>query len=350
VPALDADRQLAAGAAATADTADTALAADKAMATTVLTTMWQIRLFEEAVDELFARGLMHGTMHLSIGQEASATGACLALSGGDLITSTHRGHGHCIAQGADLTRMMAELLGKETGYCRGRGGSMHIADVATGNLGANGIVAGGIPIAVGAALAQRLRGSDHVVVAFFGDGATNEGAFHEAVNLAAIWSLPVVFLCENNQYGMSMAATRASNVPHLADRAAAYGLPGSTVDGNDVQAVYEAAGAAVARARAGAGPTLLEAVTYRWKGHSKSDKNLYRTRSEIDEWRARDPIAAFEGTVLDAGTLTESDVDGVRSAARDAIRGAVREAQAAPSATADGLLAAVYADAEGDAG
>ncbi|MEN3358249.1 MAG: acetoin:2,6-dichlorophenolindophenol oxidoreductase subunit alpha [Mycobacteriales bacterium] len=319
LPALDTDRRLAADAATAAD---------------VLATMWRIRLFEETVDELFARGLMHGTMHLSIGQEATATGGCRALSAGDLITSTHRGH--CIARGADLTRMMAELLGKETGYCRGRGGSMHIADVATGNLGANGIAAGGIPIAVGAALAQRPQGRDRVALAFFGDGATNEGAFHEAVNLAAIWSLPVVFCCENNQYGMSMAATRAVNVPHLADRAAAYGLPGSTVDGNGVQAVYEAVGAAVTRARSGAGPTLVEAVTYRWKGHSKRDKNLYRSRAEIDEWRARDQIAAFTATVLDAGTLTESELDSTRAAARETIRSAVREAQAAPAATRTG--------------
>ena len=174
-----------------------------------LLTMWTIRRFEEAVDDLFARGLMHGTMHLSIGQEASATGACLALRDDDAITSTHRGHGHCIAKGADLTRMMAELLAKETGYCRGRGGSMHIADVATGNLGANGIVGGGIPIAAGAALAYQLRGEDRVVVCFFGDGATNEGAFHEAVNLAAIWKLPVVFVCENNKYGMSFSTEQS---------------------------------------------------------------------------------------------------------------------------------------------
>jgi acetoin:2,6-dichlorophenolindophenol oxidoreductase subunit alpha len=318
---------------------------DAATASRVVGTMWRIRLFEEAVDELFARGLMHGTMHLSIGQEATATGACLALGPGDLITSTHRGHGHCIARGADLTRMMAELLGKETGYCRGRGGSMHIADVATGNLGANGIVAGGIPIAVGAALAQRLQGRDHVVLAFFGDGATNEGAFHEALNLASIWSLPVVFCCENNQYGMSMPATRAANVPQLADRAAAYGMPGTTVDGNDVQAVYEAVHGAAARARGGAGPTLVEAVTYRWRGHSKSDKNLYRTRAEIDQWRARDPIAAFEAAVLDTGTLTEPMLDEVRRTARDAIRTAVADAQAAPAASPHDLLDAVYARA-----
>jgi len=262
---------------------------DAATAAAALGTMWRIRRFEEAVDELFARGLMHGTMHLSIGQEASATGTCAALRPTDRITSTHRGHGHCIAKGADLTRMMAELLAKETGYCRGRGGSMHIADTATGNLGANGIVAGGIPIAAGAALAARMRGTDEVVVSFFGDGAVNEGAFHEAANLAAIWDLPLILLCENNRYGMSFSTERAFAIEHLADRAAGYGIPGVTVDGNDVEAVHEAVAAAVARARAGAGPTFVECETYRWKGHSKSDKNLYRTRDEIAEWQARDP-------------------------------------------------------------
>ena len=319
------------------------LAGEPGTARRALDTLWRIRIFEEAVDELFARGLMHGTMHLSIGQEASAVGGCFALRDDDMITSTHRGHGHCIAKGADLVRMMAELLAKETGYCAGRGGSMHIADVATGNLGANGIVAGGIPIAVGAALTQRLRGTDRVVLAYFGDGATNEGAFHEAVNLAAIWRLPVVFCCENNQYGMSMAATSATRVANLADRAAAYGIPGSTVDGNDVQAVHDAVSAAVARARAGEGPTLVEALTYRWKGHSKSDKNLYRTRGEIDEWRGRDPVVRFEQAVLSAGSLSRSDVDSIRSGARDAVRAAIREAQAAPDAHPDTLLAAVYA-------
>ena len=326
------------------------LAADPEQARRTLGALWRIRLFEEAVDELFARGLMHGTMHLSIGQEASAVGGCFALRADDMITSTHRGHGHCIAKGADLTRMMAELLAKETGYCSGRGGSMHIADVATGNLGANGIVAGGIPIAVGAALTQRLRGTDRVVLAYFGDGATNEGAFHEALNLAAIWQLPVVFCCENNQYGMSMAATSATRVARLADRAPAYGMPGSTVDGNDVQAVHDAVAAAVARARAGEGPTLVEALTYRWKGHSKSDKNLYRTRQEVDDWRAKDPVARFERAVLDAGTLGQSDVDGVRAEARQAIRTAVRDAQSAPEADPAGLLDAVYAAPESAGG
>ena len=310
-----------------------------------LLTMWTIRRFEEAVDDLFARGLMHGTMHLSIGQEASATGACLALRTDDAITSTHRGHGHCIAKGADLTRMMAELLAKETGYCRGRGGSMHIADTATGNLGANGIVAGGIPIAAGAALAYQLRGEDRVVACFFGDGAANEGAFHEAVNLAAIWKLPVVFICENNKYGMSFSTEKSFAIEHISERAAGYGIPGVTVDGNDLDAVHEAVSAAVARARAGEGPTLVENVTYRWKGHSKSDKNLYRTKEEIAEWRGKDPILRFEAQVKEAGVLSDEEVQAVRTEAMEQMRQAVREANAAPDADPSDLLDAVFARA-----
>ncbi|MBB3661213.1 pyruvate dehydrogenase E1 component alpha subunit [Prauserella sediminis] len=320
-----------------------------------LTTMWTIRRFEEAVDDMFARGLMHGTMHLSIGQEAVPTGACMALSEGDYITSTHRGHGHCIAKGAKLDAMMAELLAKETGYCRGRGGSMHIADVATGNLGANGIVAGGVPIAAGAGLAVRMRGGSQVVVSFFGDGAVNEGAWHEGVNLAAIWDLPVVFVCENNRYGMSMSVDRAFNVDTLAERARGYGIPGVTVDGNDPQAVHDVVAEAVQRARSGGGPSFVEALTYRWKGHSKSDKNLYRTREEIESWRERDPIAAFEAVVTGGGaagsassevpTLSESDVEECRTLARDRVREAIRTATAAPDADAATLTDAVYAPA-----
>jgi acetoin:2,6-dichlorophenolindophenol oxidoreductase subunit alpha len=310
-----------------------------------LLTMWTTRRFEEAVDDLFARGLMHGTMHLSIGQEASATGACMALRDDDAITSTHRGHGHCIGKGADLTRMMAELLAKETGYCRGRGGSMHIADVATGNLGANGIVGGGIPIAAGAALAYQLRGEDHVVACFFGDGATNEGAFHEAVNLAAIWKLPVVFICENNKYGMSFSTEKSMAVDTIAERASAYGIPGVGVDGNDVAAVYDVVHAAVERARAGDGPTLVESVTYRHKGHSKSDKNLYRTREEISEWRDKDPIGRFETLVVDRGVLSAADIEEIRAAATNDVRDAARRANAAADANPDDLLDAVFATA-----
>jgi TPP-dependent pyruvate/acetoin dehydrogenase alpha subunit len=324
------------------------LATDADLATKVIGTMWRIRLFEEAVDELFARGLMHGTMHLSIGQEASATGVCLAMRPGDHLTSTHRGHGHCIGAGADLNRMMAELLAKETGYCRGRGGSMHIADVSTGNLGANGIVGGGIPIAAGAALGLQLQGKkDAVVVSFFGDGASNEGAFHEGLNLAAVWDLPVVFVCENNKYGMSMSTELSTRIANLAERATGYGIHGVSVDGNDVQAVYEAATEAFDRARNGGGPTLIESVTYRWKGHSKSDKNLYRTREEIAEWREKDPIAAFLAKVTEAGTLTEDQLNAIAQEAKEAIRESVRIGNAAPPSRADELLSAVYAPTGG---
>lgn len=319
------------------------IAEDPELAKSALKTMWSIRRFEEAVEDLYGRGMMHGTMHLSIGQEAVPTGACLTLNNDDYITSTHRGHGHCIAKGADMERMMAELLAKESGYCRGRGGSMHIADTTTGNLGANGIVAGGVPIATGAALSAKMRGTKQVAVCFHGDGALGEGAWHEGVVLAAFWQLPVVFLCENNHYGMSMASEKAFNLEKLSDRAKGYGIPGVTVDGNDVQAVHDAVKEAVDRARAGGGPTFIEALTYRWRGHSKSDKNLYRTREEIEEWRKRDPIPAFEAKVLQAGTLTDADLESIRDEVRTELRSAVQRANAAPDATADGLLDAVYA-------
>jgi len=321
------------------------LATDKAAALAALESMLAIRSFEEAVDGLFARGLMHGTMHLSIGQEASATGVCAALKPTDYITSTHRGHGHCIAKGADLTRMMAELLAKQTGYCRGRGGSMHIADTQTRNLGANGIVAGGIPIAAGAALAQKMRGETNVVVSFFGDGATNEGAFHEALNLAAIWDLPVVFVCENNKYGMSNSTELSMRVDKISDRALAYGIAGVTVDGNDVDAVYQAAATAVERARSGQGPTLLECETYRWKGHSKSDKNLYRTKDEIDEWKAKDPILRFQETIINSDLVTLAEVDALTAKVREATRDAIRDASAAPDSDPAELLSSVFREA-----
>lgn len=319
-----------------------ALSKDSASSKAALESLLAIRFFEEAVDGLFARGLMHGTMHLSIGQEAVATGVCAALRKTDFITSTHRGHSHCIAKGADLTRMMAELLAKQTGYCRGRGGSMHIADVETGNLGANGIVAGGIPIAAGAALAQKMRGLDNVVVSFFGDGATNEGAFHEALNLAAVWELPVVFVCENNKYGMSNSTEKSMKIENISERGAAYGIPGVTVDGNDVDEVYEAAKVAVDRARAGQGPTLIECLTYRHKGHSKSDKNLYRTKEEIEQWKTKDPIGRFETKLVDAGTMTQAEVDEVSETVRNAVRTAIQDASNAPDSDPGELLSSVY--------
>ena len=319
-----------------------ALSANVDSARLTLGGMWAVRLFEEAVDSLFARGLMHGTMHLSIGQEASAVGACAALDNSDFITSTHRGHGHCIAKGADLTRMMAELLAKQTGYCRGRGGSMHIADAATGNLGANGIVGGGIPIAAGAGLAQKMKGTDRVVMCFFGDGATNEGAFHEGVNLAAIWDLPVIFVCENNKYGMSFSTEKSMKIEHISERAAAYGIRGVTVEGNDVDAVHEAAREAVAHARAGNGPTLLETITYRWKGHSKSDKNLYRTKEEIEDWKLKDPIVMFENLIEKNGVLNRAEIDDVVASMRIQIRDAIKEATTAPDSDPAELLSSVF--------
>jgi len=307
-----------------------------------LLTMSRIRKLEEAVEDLFGRGMMHGTMHLSIGQEASPTGVCMALDITDQITSTHRGHGHCVAKGADLMRMVAELLGKENGYCGGRGGSMHIADVETGNLGANGIVGGGIPIAIGAALASKMMKKGTIAVSFFGDGAMNEGAFHEAANLAAIWKLPVVLVCENNKYGMSSSTELAFAIDHLSERGLGYGIPGYTVDGNDVVAVYEATEAAVKRAKAGEGPTLLEFVTYRWKGHSRSDKNLYRTKEEIDEWKKKDPILFFEHVVRGKGLLTEDEIAEVHAQATSQVIAAVNEATKGKPADPATLLDAVF--------
>jgi len=304
--------------------------------------MSKIRKFEEAVEDLFGRGMMHGTMHLSIGQEASAVGMCMALTLQDQITSTHRGHGHCIAKGADLTRMIAELLGKEIGYCGGRGGSMHIADVETGNLGANGIVGGGIPIAAGAALASKLMKKGTVAVSFFGDGAMNEGAFHEAANLAAVWKLPMILFCENNKYAMSLSTEKAFAIANLADRGKGYGIPSVNVNGNDVVEVYEQAQIAVDRAKNGEGPTLIVAETYRWKGHSRSDKNLYRTKEEIESWRALDPIPKFISRVIEAGLLTQAQCDEIAQEATDAIIAAVNEAVKAKPAEATGLLAAVF--------
>ena len=270
--------------------------------------MQLIRQFEEGAEQAYMRGLIHGTMHLSIGQEASAVGICAALEPADKITSTHRGHGHCIGKGADPKRMFAEFFGKESGYCRGRGGSMHIADVAQGNLGANGIVGGGLPIAVGAALALRQQKRADVVVCFFGDGASNEGAFHEALNMAALWKLGVIFVCENNQYGMSTSTERSMSVANVADRAPAYDIPARIVDGNRFADVAEAAFQAVDRARAGDGPSLIESKTYRIRGHSRSDRNRYRSKAEIDDWITRDPIKLFAEELRAFGILDAAEI------------------------------------------
>jgi len=305
--------------------------------------MYLIRLFEEQAEQLYIRGLIHGTMHLSIGQEASAVGACAALHPDDYILSTHRGHGHCIAKGARIERMMAEFMGKETGYCRGRGGSMHIADVEGGNLGANGIVAGGIPIATGVGLSLKMRRDPRICLTFFGDGAANEGAFHEALNMAAIWNLPVVFFCENNTYAMSMHVARALPIANIADRAAAYGFPGITVDGNDFLAVYAAAAEAVARARSGGGPTLIEAKTYRWRGHSKSDRNHYRSQQEIEEWKGRDPIPRLQNRLLELELIDENEIAAIQAESQATIAAAVEFARSSPDPDPAGLEDEVYA-------
>lgn len=331
------------------DPPDSPMLTDDDTAREALATMWRIRLFEEAVEDLYGRGMMHGTMHLSIGQEAVPTGTCVNLEEGDQITSTHRGHGHCIARGADLGRMMAELLAKDNGYCRGRGGSMHIADVATGNIGANGIVAGGVPIAAGAGLTNQLTGNGRVAVCFHGDGAVGEGAWHEALTLTSMWDLPVVFVCENNQYGMSMSSQKAFKVAQLSDKAAGYGIPGETVDGNDVIAVQQVTKAAIDRARSGRGPSFIEALTYRWRGHSKSDKNLYRSKEEIAQWKEKDPIAAYAHRLLSAKRLSQDELDAAQSGARQAIRDAVVFGTKGEEPDPAALLDAVYAPSSVDA-
>ena len=305
--------------------------------------MMLIRAFEESSEQLYLQGMIHGTMHLSIGQEGSAAGACAALRPTDYILSTHRGHGHCIAKGARVDQMMAEFFGKESGYCRGRGGSMHMADVDTGNLGANGIVAGGVPMAAGVGLSIQMQRQDRVALVFFGDGATNEGAFHESLNFSAIWNLPVIYFCENNQYAMSMAITRASKIEKLSDRAAAYGIPGVTIDGNDLLAVYRATREAVERARSGGGPTLIEARTYRWKGHSKSDKQRYRTKEEVKEWQERDPIARLAQKMIEASILTEDDLAKLQARVEQEIAEAIEFAKASPEPDPATILEGVYA-------
>ena len=320
-----------------------AIGPDKAR--NVLETMLTIRAFEEKAEELYSLGKTHGTMHLSIGQEAIAAGASGAVrSGHDYLLNHHRGHGHCIAWGGEVNLMMAEFMGKETGYCRGRGGSMHIADIERNNLGANGIVAGGIPMSVGVGLSIKLRGTDQVCLVIFGDGASNTGPFHEALNMASIWDLPVIFLCENNQYAMSMSVPRAFNIEHISQRASAYGIPGVTVDGNDYLAVYDSISTAAQRAREGKGPTLVEAITYRWRGHSKSDRQLYRTRDEVKEWQARDPIPRFADKLRQIGFLSDEQLESLRKNANQCITDALAFAEASPEPDVASIMEGVYVE------
>jgi acetoin:2,6-dichlorophenolindophenol oxidoreductase subunit alpha len=308
-------------------------------------TMWTIRLFEEKVDFFFAKGMIHGTTHLCVGQEASQTGAASVLRQSDWMVATHRGHGQTIAKGTDVPAMMAELFGRRNGTNRGKGGSMHIAEMKTGNLGANGIVGGGFPIAVGAALTSKLKKDDKVTLCFAGDGATNEGSFHESLNMAAIWDLPVVFFIENNKYAMSGSIEEMTRIPQLSIRASSYGFPGITIDGNNLIEVINTTYEAVERARRGEGPTLIEAVTYRWKGHSKSDAKKYRTREEEDMWRTqRDPIANTQKRLIEAGILSEQEAIQIKEQAQARIEAAVEFALSGEVANIDDLLTHVYAD------
>jgi pyruvate dehydrogenase E1 component alpha subunit len=319
-------------------------APDRQAALDLYRVMRTIRAFEERSSKLFAENKIWGTIHSYAGEEAIAAGVCAHLRDDDWITSTHRGHGHCIAKGADLGRMFAELLGRETGYCRGRGGSMHIADTSKGNLGANGIVGGGIPIATGAALTARQLGTDQVAVSFFGDGAVNQGTFHESLNLAAIWKLPVVYVCENNQYAESLPVKRAFAVDDITKRAAGYGMPGVKVDGRDVRAVHAAAGEAVARARSGGGPTLIVADSYRHEGHYYGDPRKYQTKDEIEGWRKRfDPLADARVWIASDGLATAAELDAVDRAVAEAIDRAVEWADEGPIASPITLPEDVYA-------
>jgi acetoin:2,6-dichlorophenolindophenol oxidoreductase subunit alpha len=305
--------------------------------------MWLIRAFEEKCEEIVAAGKLHGTMHLSIGQEGTAVGALTALRDDDYLFSTHRGHGHSIAKGTDVKSLMAEFLGKETGCCRGRGGSMHFVDIKNGHLGTQGIVAGGLPMATGVGLSIKLQRRSQVALVFFGDGATNNGAFHEAMNMASIWKLPVIFLCENNQYGYSTAVHNAAAVERLSTRATAYAMPGVTVDGNDVMAVYDAVRQAAERARQGMGPSLIEAVTYRWRGHSKNDANRYRTLDEIERWKQKCPIKRWETRLQADEVLTRPAMEQVRDDAYAVIESAYAYADASPEACSECLEDEVYA-------
>jgi len=292
--------------------------------------MVRIRTFEDRVFKEFAAGNIPGFVHLYAGEEAIAAGACANLRPDDYITSTHRGHGHLIAKGGKTDRMMAELYGKKTGYNRGKGGSMHIAEVDIGILGADAIVAAGIPIAGGAALSAQMRGTDQVTLCFFGDGACNTTRFHEGVNLASIWKLPIVYVIENNVYAETTPVSYAMNIPNIADRAAAYGIPGVTVDGNDVLAVHEVVGEALARARKGEGPTLVECKTCRYYGHYEGDTQTYRTKQEFEECRKRDPIPRFRKKLIKMGVLTEKDADKINQEMLEELDKAVKFAEESP--------------------
>ncbi len=306
-------------------------------------TMLKIRSFENCALELHSRGLMGGSLHVCIGEEAIAVGSCTALKKGDRILTTHRGHGHCIAMGAELDKMMAELLGRSTGYCRGKGGSMHIADPDLGILGANGIVGGGIPIATGVALAAKMRDTSQVVLCFLGDGAANQGGFYEAMNLASIWKLPILYICENNMYAMTTPASQVTAGGNIAARASGFNLPGLVVDGNDVLAVHEVLKEAITRARNGAGPALIEAKTYRWKGHWQADPCVYRSEKEVEEWKKKDPIKIFRDNLFRMNVLNIDIEQSIKDEIINSINKAKDFAINSPEPKPEFLLEDIYA-------
>ncbi|AEF93651.1 pyruvate dehydrogenase (acetyl-transferring) E1 component, alpha subunit [Desulfotomaculum nigrificans CO-1-SRB] len=305
-------------------------------------TMLTIREFEETASTLFANGEIPGFVHLYSGEEAVAVGIISQLEPGDYIASTHRGHGHMISRGGDIKLMFAELFGKKTGYCKGKGGSMHIADVSLGFLGANGIVGAGLPLAAGAAFACKYKKNGGVAVCFFGDGASNRGTLHESLNIASIWKLPAIFVCENNMYGISMNQKNHQNINDIADRASAYGIPGVSVDGNNVMAVFEAGQEAIKRARNGEGPTLIECKTYRYRGHFEGDPTVYRPDEEVQYWKQRDPIEQFKKRLVEMNVLTEEQDQAIRSEVRNLIREGVEFARNSEYPDVSELLTDVY--------
>jgi pyruvate dehydrogenase E1 component alpha subunit len=310
-----------------------ALQVDKKLCIKMYEQMLTIRRFEEKAIELFEHNILRGNIHPCIGQEAVSVGICSNLRREDFMVNTHRGHGNCIAKGADLKPMMAELLGKSTGYCKGKGGSMHIADFEGGNLGANGIVGAGLPIAVGAGISIQNRGTDQVVACFFGDGASNQGTFHESLNLAALWRLPVVFVCENNLYALSTPVREAISVPHISDRAMAYGIPGFNIDGNDVIEVYSKMKEARERAKAGEGPTLLDCITYRFFGHFTGDPGrgiTYRSKEEMDQWQNRCPIKKLRERLIKEKMMTDEMEKTIEANVKASIEKAVQFAKESP--------------------
>lgn len=314
----------------------------------MLRRMMLIRRFDETVKDLVQSAELVGMAHCYIGEEAVAVGACTALRDDDYITGNHRSHGHPISKGGDVRRAMAELLGKATGYCKGKGGSMHLADFEIGILGESGIVASALPVAVGAALGSKMQNNDRVVVSFFGDGASNQGACHEAMNLASIWKLPVIFLCENNQYAVTTSFKDVVAVENVADRAVAYNMPGVLVDGQDVMAMHEATVQAVQRGRSGEGPSLIEARTYRYEDHSEGLNRIlrepYRTDEEVEHWRERDPITLHTAWLKDQGVATAEEIEAVRADVNCAIDDALEFARESPYPDASDLFTDLYAD------